>query len=241
MTAILPILAFLPGLLVCYIIYRLDKYEREPFLAMAFAYLMGAIATLPSVVLQRWGFSLIWPPMPDTLLTFLQAFGTIALNEECFKIAALLIAAYPWRFFNEPMDGIVYAVMVAMGFSSIENLAYAHEFGIETALVRIVTAMPAHLVFAIITGFYVGKAKFLESGTARFVKISKGLFWAVFFHGLYDFLILQNWTEWLYLLAVVGLYTSLYFAMRMIKIRQEESPFREVGATATADAGVLPK
>ena len=223
----LPIVAFLPGLLVCVLVYWLDKYEREPFLPLALAYLAGAAVTIPSVLIQKWAFSADLGHFPKAIETLLVAFGAVSLNEEIFKLLALLLVAYPWSFFNEPMDGIVYSVVVAMGFSCIENLAYAYEFGMSTALVRIVTAVPAHLVFAVIVGFYAGKAKFLGKAKEQAKKIAKGFLWAVFFHGLYDFLILQNWTEWLYLLAVVGLYVLLYFAARMIRIRQEESPFKK--------------
>lgn len=45
-------------------------------------------------------------------------------------------------------------------------------------------------------------------------------------HGIYDFFIMQEVYDGLILLAVVTLIISLYFAFRLIREEQEESPFR---------------
>ena len=56
-------------------------------------------------------------------------------------------------------DGIVYAVMIGMGFATLENIIYASRFGLETTLFRAFTAVPAHGVFAAIMGYYIGVGK----------------------------------------------------------------------------------
>ena len=62
--------------------------------------------------------------------------------------------------FDEPMDGIVYATCISLGFATAENLLYVyHEFGDEslsTALIRSLTAIPLHASCGIIMGFYFG-------------------------------------------------------------------------------------
>ena len=47
-----------------------------------------------------------------------------------------------------------------MGFATMENISFANRFGLETVLLRAFTAVPAHLVFGVVAGYYVGLAKF---------------------------------------------------------------------------------
>jgi len=107
----------------------------------------------------------------------------------------------------------------------LENLLYANQYGIETTLLRAFTAVPAHAAFAVIVGYYAGLAKFDTQNRA--LLLFKGLGLAVVIHGLYDFFILQEYLEWLILLAVVVLWLSLWYANRLIKLHQFNSPFRQ--------------
>lgn len=224
MNPFLPILAVLPGLAIAYAMFRADRFEPEPPLALASVFLLGAGATIPAVWVEKWAFEQITgePTLAETIAL---AFGAVALNEEFFKCAVLLLAAYPRAFFNEPLDGIVYSVMAAMGFATLENLAYADRFGLETVLVRAITAVPAHLFFAILMGYFVGLAKF-AAPEMRPRLLWRGFLLAAAMHGTYDLLILQHWFDWLYLLAVVALYMSLFYSGRLVEEHLRNSPFR---------------
>ena len=50
--------------------------------------------------------------------------------------------------------------MIGMGFATLENILYADRFGLQTVMIRAFTAVPAHAIFAIIMGYYIGLAKF---------------------------------------------------------------------------------
>jgi RsiW-degrading membrane proteinase PrsW (M82 family) len=126
-------------------------------------------------------------------------------------------------FFNEPLDGIIYAVMISMGFATLENILYALEFGISTTALRGLTAVPAHAVFATMMGYFVGKSKFKTDRKTRIRFLLMGLGIAVLVHGLYDFFIIQEFYDWLMLLAIVTLFVSIFFAVRMFKEEQAES------------------
>lgn len=203
----------------------MDKYEREPLGPLLLCFGAGAAATLPAVEIERWAFTRA--AYGDDFgfgHPFLLAFGAVALNEELLKFLCLLLLAFPRAFFNEPLDGIVYAVMIAMGFATLENIAYADRFGLETLILRSLTAVPAHFVFAIVQGYFAGIAKF--SPRRRNTLLLRGFLIAFFLHGLYDLLIIQNWAEWLVVLATVGLYLSLFFCSRLIQEHLDNSPFR---------------
>jgi RsiW-degrading membrane proteinase PrsW (M82 family) len=226
MSPLLVLTAVIPGLLICYVVFRLDKYEREPFLPMLYSFLLGTLITLPAVFIEMGAFSL--DQHMDFLLwlkPFLLAYFIIGLGEELLKYLVLRFYAFPRPFFNEPLDGIVYAVLIAMGFATAENLMYAERFGMETVVLRVFTAVPAHLVFALVQGYYAGLAKF-QTGEKRQKLLMKGLGIAVLLHGTYDFLLLQRWLDWLFVFATTAVYLSLYYTSNFIREHQENSPFK---------------
>lgn len=225
MNPVLLILAILPGLAISYVMFRLDKYEREPFGALVFCFILGAALTMPAVWAERWAFHRAGPQSDYSIMQVLWlSFGAVSLNEELLKFGALRLLVFPQRFFNEPIDGIVYAVLIAMGFATLENLLYADRFGLPTVVLRTFTAVPAHLAFAIVQGYYFGLARFNPKGRTRL--LAKGFVLAVLLHGAYDVLILQHWFDWLFVLATIALYLVLYYVSRMVKEHLSNSPFK---------------
>lgn len=224
MSPLILILATLPGLLVCWAVYRADKYEREPIWSLVLCFVLGALVTLPAILLEKRIIPLIGEIEQDPILTFLMAFGAIAPVEEIIKWLALIFGAFIWRFFNEPFDGIVYSVMISMGFASVENFYYIDIYGQETALLRAFTAVPAHLVFAIAIGYYAGLAKFNPAD--RIHLLLRGLLVGILLHGTYDFLVLQNWTKWLSSLGALSIYLCLYYFGALFREHLQNSPFR---------------
>jgi protease PrsW len=216
-------IATLPSLAVCYWIYRLDKYEKEPYWVLALTFLMGILVTVPGVAVEERAYRIFQGE--SFFHTLFLAFIAIALNEEIWKLLVVIACAFPWKFFNEPMDGLVYAVFASMGFVASENLAYAQRLGIETAILRAFTAVPAHLLFALIMGYYLGRAKF-EPRPIALRLVLRGLFFTAFVHGMYDILLLQNLTDWLVAFAPIAVYLGLYYSSNLLRIHQEQSPFR---------------
>jgi RsiW-degrading membrane proteinase PrsW (M82 family) len=216
-------IASIPSLIICYWIFRIDKYEKEPAWALSLTFLTGALATIPGVEVQKSAYEFFREE--SILHTFFLAFIAIAANEEIWKLLVVVACALPWRFFNEPMDGLVYAVFASMGFAAAENLAYAQRLGIETAILRAFTAVPAHLLFAIIIGYYAGRAKF-EPTVVACKLLLRGLFFATLLHGTYDMLLLQKLTDWLVAFAPIAVYIGLYYSSSLLRMHQEQSPFR---------------
>lgn len=228
MDPLLILLAALPGLLICVYIYRTDKYEHESQWHVLLAFGLGVAATYPIIRLEEWiNFRFVRSyHHVGNLLLF--SFLTVALLEEIIKFSMLRLFLYPRRFFNEPIDGIVYSVIVAMGFATTENILYALEYGLGTTILRAFTAVPAHAVFAVIMGFYAGNAKFHAPQSQR-RRLLLGLGFAVLAHGVYDVLVFQRIYQGLIILVVVFIWLALYFERELIRRQQEESPFREGG------------
>lgn len=177
--------AIAPGIAIMLYIYFKDRYNREPVLNLLISFLLGVLSSLPAVYIEIFGNGVLNSTMEVSFIrTVVMAFGVVALTEEFCKYFMLRNYAYNTRAFDEPFDGIVYSVMVSMGFATIENIGYVFQHGISVGFSRMFLSVPAHASFAVLMGYYVGLAKFIPE--RAFILRTTGIFWAVVFHGMYD-------------------------------------------------------
>ena len=128
---------------------RRDAHPEPPGLLLrTFAY--GSLAWALSAALEL-GLSAIAGAAGILILG--------ALVEEGAKLLAASTAAYE-REFDEPMDGLIYAVMAALGFSLPENLAYGLQYGAEVAVWHSVVTTLAHALFSAPLGYGLARARF---------------------------------------------------------------------------------
>ncbi len=217
-------LSLLPGLLIGIWVYYQDKYEKEPVGLMLRAFFYGCLSTIPAMV-----FQIIFKNFenPESLIeTAIFSFGIVAFSEETSKFFFLHRYIYPHPEFDEPIDGVIYGTMIGMGFATTENILYVlrESGGFSTAIGRAFTAVPAHAIFAVFMGAYMGIAKFNKE--SRKYMILKGWILAVLFHGLYDFFLMQKAHQELMGLSILTLIWGWVLAKRIIKISQELSPFK---------------
>lgn len=208
-------LAIAPGLAICiYVLYH-DVYNREPAINMVMSFFWGMLCILPAVYLE----GLFYPQFNKSIISIIaSAFFSVALIEESSKFAVLRGYSYTRRSFDEPLDGIVYSVLVSMGFATIENIYYVYQHGYQVAFLRMFTSVPAHATFGIIMGYYVGKAKF--DIKRKNEHLLKGLGAAIVLHGTYDAFLLLGENAWMKknvseALLFAGALGSLYIAIRL--------------------------
>ncbi len=218
-------LAVLPSIFISIAIYRIDRYDREPLGVIVASFLLGILSCLPAYFIESaakkidFGLAASLAGGQETLSgsllqTAIFAFLVVALTEEGCKYLFLRFYCYNHKAFNEPLDGIIYSVIVSMGFATWENLVYGMENDTETLVLRMVTAVPAHAAFAIIMGYHLGLAKFEAQGIDRRLA---GLTAAIFAHGLYDFLLFQTVSPLARLLAFVVLGVCLVRAWGLLR------------------------
>ena len=158
-------LAVAPGVAICLLFYSLQRLGKESMRYLVIAFLLGAAATLPALAVQLLAVDVRNDPWHHSIWSYLwYAFGVVALSEEGSKFLVLRGYAYPKKVFREPFDGVIYSVMIGMGFATIENIEYVRQFGLETGVSRFFLAIPAHASFAVLMGYPVGRAKFAPSG-----------------------------------------------------------------------------
>ena len=237
------ILAILPGLIICYLIFRFDRHEKEKILPLVICFFLGVAITYPALLLETWADRKGIVESPNVWMTILLSFGVVALAEELVKYICLVAYPYQKSFFNEPLDGIIYAVMIGMGFATFENILYALDFGLDTMAVRAFTAVPAHGAFGVVAGYFVGRAKFDKK--RRYQLLVFGLLSAIGLHGLYDFFILQQNYEWLVSFSTLTLAVSIFLAYRMLQEHRNNSPYKKevvvgIETTPAADPTQIP-
>lgn len=224
MSALLLIaLAIAPAAAIIWYVYAKDLHEKESKKLLAIAFGFGILSIIPTMfgylITEQWlsESSEFWKMAA-------YSFGVIALSEEVGKFLFLRFFLFKKKAFNEPYDGIIYSVMVSMGFATFENLLYVAEGGFGVGILRMFTAVPAHAVFGVIMGYWVGLAKFDAANRAKFMVF--GLLGAIFLHGAYDLFLLQENYPVLMLVSFIGLYVAVYWSVKAIKKHNEISPFK---------------
>ena len=94
------------------------------------------------------------------------------------------------KYFDEHIDGIVYAVAISMGFAAFENVLYLvdnYEEWVSVGIMRAVLSVPGHYAFAVLMGYYYSKIHF---GISNSVKDKAMILLApVIVHTIFDWLL----------------------------------------------------
>lgn len=192
-TLILLIVAFLPSVLLgLYIWYKDPQKEPKSWLICGFV-LGGVVCSLVAMV--EMGIEDIlydyYSPSSAIFGLLSNAFIATAIPEESFKLLVLWILLRKNPYYDEHIDGIVYAVFIGLGFAAIENVRYLYGDAnwITTALVRSLLAVPGHYAYAVTMGFYYSLYHFVEHSpqNAAFT-----LLMPVLLHGIYDSLAMSG-------------------------------------------------
>ena len=91
------------------------------------------------------------------------------------------------------------------------------------------TAVPAHATFAIIMGFFLGKAKFTHRKVLYFSVLA--LVAAAIFHGSYDYFLFISFIPGLWAGAVISLVIGFVLSRKAVRLHQQTSPFIEGDAS----------
>jgi RsiW-degrading membrane proteinase PrsW (M82 family) len=182
------ILALAPGIFWLLYFYSRDRLEPEPRHLVVKTFLWGIAVALPVAIAEG-------------LMAWIGAFLLIVfvgpVLEEYGKYFVVTRTVYRREEFNEPMDGIVYAVAAALGFASIENVGYL--FSVEmlapemlglTFWARALLSVPGHALFSSMWGYALGWGLLIEDEHERQAFIRRGLWTAIAFHGAFNLLAL---------------------------------------------------
>ncbi len=212
--------AVLPALLLLWLVYRMDKIEKEPLGLLGKLFFLGILSVIPAIILEKIvGAILNTFHGGDGMRAFLDAFFCVALVEELCKYLALRIGSWRSPHFDHRFDGLLYSVFVAMGFAAVENLLYILRIGLSVAPVRALFSVPGHLAFGVAMGIQYTNEKTAvlagdrqKSGTSRLLAVLLPLL----LHGFFDFCLMSG--SWLlsvvFFLFAVALDVYSFFSVR---------------------------
>jgi RsiW-degrading membrane proteinase PrsW (M82 family) len=153
--------SLLPAVLVAVGLYLSDKRREPPWLVVT-TFLFGAAAAFVAHEIvgeaAKWtGLDIRSAAGDSGALLFL--FAVAAPVREMAKVAATW-PAFRSRHFDEPYDGVVYSGVAAMGFAALDSAIRlrAHPAG-SLWIMRALLAVPAHLFFATLWGYSLGRVK----------------------------------------------------------------------------------
>ena len=205
--------AVIPAIFLLIQVNRADRLDKEPWGLLLGLVFRGIIATTLAVFTEELGEVLLEDLWPEDSVIYraIMYFIVVGLSEEGFKYLVLRRRTWCTPAFNCQFDGVVYAVSVSLGFALWENIGYVAMYGLGTAMVRALTAVPGHACFGVFMGAFYGMAKRYEnygfpgkSKTCR--RLAVVMPTAV--HGLYDYIASSDaeGSEWLFLLFVIILF-----------------------------------
>ncbi|MCY9589398.1 glutamic-type intramembrane protease PrsW [Paenibacillus chitinolyticus] len=214
--------AVAPGISLLAYFYLKDRYETEPIHLVGKLFLCGVLLVIPAMVLQN---SFMQEIGGDNHFTF--AFFISGGLEEFLKWFVVYHLIYRHDSFDEPYDGIVYAVAVSLGFATLENILYAFANGISMSslLMRALLPVSGHALFGVMMGYYLGKAKFMRSQERKYLLAS--LFLPILWHGAFDYILLVAANNWIWFMLP---FMTLLWIRTLWKVDRanDRSPLRVV-------------
>jgi RsiW-degrading membrane proteinase PrsW (M82 family) len=170
-----------------------DRLDREPRHLLALAFVLGIGAGALGLVGFALAESLGLPRSPGEDRTGILLYCLLAVGpiEEGAKFLVARAVVFRWKAFDEPIDGLVYAAALAIGFATFESFLYLPHTDGVAQLARAATAPLTHALFAGIWGIGASRALLApRSRTTRFAWQAGTLALAMGLHGLYDALLL---------------------------------------------------
>lgn len=206
---VLVALAIFPSVFLANYVYDHDTVDAEPPRLLWSLVALGALAGLPASILEVLGDEILlrYLPYGTVLYYFLDSFLVVGIAEEGCKYLMLRLRTWRHPAFDYRFDGVVYGVMVAVGFATLENLMYVLQNGIETGIARAVLSVPGHVAWGVVMGYYYGQAKAFDvmgNRTAYKANIRKAFWIPALAHGLYDTCAFINGPLLLVLLVFAG-------------------------------------
>ncbi len=234
--------ALLPAAALCIYVFKKDRTEKEPLGLLLLLLGLGAVICYPAAQTESGLLQGIAEAFSDSVSTvngityyadnttyimynIVENFIGIALVEEGFKFVVLFAVTRRNKNFNSLFDGLIYSVFVSLGFAALENVLYVTQYGWGNAVMRALLAVPGHMFFAVLMGYYYSmwnlfnKANALErayksngfimANAEEFTYkkyLTLSLVMPILAHGFYDFCCSVNYT-----LATVGLYAFVIF------------------------------
>ena len=221
-----------PGII--WLLYFLKKDvhpESKRMILKIFFY--GMISAIPAALIEK-GIQAILPKniflnniFQYYIFLFLSIIVGVALVEETIKYLVVRIEVLSNSELDEPVDVMLYMIIAALGFATLENIfiflspdifLYTFRETLTLASFRFISATFLHALASGTIGFFLALS-FYKIKRKRMLVFS-GFAAAVLLHGLYNFSIMELGGASQYgvpLLVLTGLAVFIYFGIKKLK------------------------
>ncbi|MEJ2128578.1 MAG: PrsW family intramembrane metalloprotease [Woeseiaceae bacterium] len=200
--------------------YHKDRHLPEPVGLLALTFLLGILAVYLSSLmyagLDLAGLRFDAGYLAETNSLALLAYSMLAIGpiEELAKMLPFLVVVLRFRDFDEPMDGIIYASFIGLGYAALENWQYRDYLTMTEALARGFASPVIHMLFASIWGHWIAQAHL--AGRSLLLPTLVSFVVAALLHGIYDFLVILN-PRYALPVAALGILYIWWWRLRVLR------------------------
>lgn len=182
--------SFVPALFWLWFWLREDKKRPEPIGLLTLSFIAGIATVFIVFPIESFAYSIA----SGTILVVM-----IAFIEELAKYLAIYTVALRSRHFDEPIDAIIYAITIALGFSAMENFLYVINLvnesgavaGVLNGNLRFIGATLLHTVSSAAVGVAIGFS-FYKKSFKKIIYLLVGLTTATLLHALFNLSIIKT-------------------------------------------------
>ncbi len=222
------LIGFSTALFFAYILYWLDRFEKEPLLLLGGVFLWGAVVAAGSAFIINTTLGIgVFMFTGSEIATDLATGSLVApLVEESLKGLAVLIVFLVFRReFDSVLDGIIYAGVAALGFAATENAYYIYAYGylesgwsgiFSLTFIRVILVGWQHPFYTAFFGIGLAMARLNRNWFVKIFAPLLGLGLAMFTHGMHNTLAsllsglgglavgaFIDWSGWLMMFVVI--------------------------------------
>ncbi|GHF11576.1 PrsW family intramembrane metalloprotease [Pseudolysinimonas yzui] len=242
------VLALIPLAIVLLGVRWIDRWEPEPRLLLLIAFLWGATVSIVIALVADVGTSYLYAAggADVNMTVFLQSTVQAPIVEEVGKgLGILLIYLVARRYFDGPVDGIVFAALVGGGFAFTENIQYfaiqiaesgTLDFAVgEIFFIRGILSPFAHVMFSAFTGFFIGLAARKGTALGGILMFFVGLIPAILLHAFWNGVLFFIYDFYGYYLVVqVPLFAIAVVTVILLRRREAQMTQLRLGEYAAA-------
>jgi len=223
------LIGFSTSLLFAYILYWLDRYEKEPLLLLGGVFLWGAVVAAGSAFIINTFLGLGVYIFTNSSVASDLATGSLVAPfvEEFLKgLAVLAVFLVFRREFDSVLDGIIYAGVAALGFAATENTYYIYTYGFQAGgwsgllsltFIRVILVGWQHPFYTAFFGIGLAVARLNKNWFARIFAPLLGLSVGMFTHAFHNTMALIlpgglaglaigagiDWSGWLFMFGII--------------------------------------